>query len=126
MALWKIGGRDVDGFITSYICSVCGYRIRPRYLYSECPGCHVDMTITHGPHYNVSQCGDDWWHYELLADNKLMKVTVDDNEIFKDVIEVWTNDKEKKIRVKNVKDILHERSFSSFQITSYEKGQNNE
>lgn len=118
MPEWKIGGRDVDGFITSYMCPECGYRIKPSYILKSCPNCHLEMTPDFKPHYNIKGTGGDWYHYELINPEKLMKVVVNDEETFTNVVEVMTNDKEHKIRIRRANDIVHERSFSSFTITS--------
>ena len=118
MPEWKIGGRDVDGFIPSYMCPSCGYRIKPTYLLKSCPNCHLEMTPDFKPHYRIKVVGGDWYHYELINPERLMKVVINNEETFTKVIEVWTNDKLKKIRVKRANDIIHERSFSSFIITS--------
>lgn len=126
MPEWKIGGRDVDGFITSYMCPECGYRIKPTYILKSCPNCHLEMTPDFKPHYNIKGVGGDWYHYELINPEKLMKVVIDNKETFTDVISVMTNDKEHKIRIRKANDIVHERTFSSFTITSCGNGEVNE
>ena len=125
MPEWKIGGRDVDGFITSYMCPECGYRIKPTYILKSCPNCHLEMTPDVKPHYNIKGEGDNWYHYELINPERLMNVVINDDEIFTNVISVMTNDKEHKIRIRKANDVVHERNFSSFQITSYGKEETN-
>jgi transposase len=125
MPEWKIGGRDVDGFITSYMCPECGYRIKPSYILKSCPNCHLEMTPDVKPHYNIKGIGDDWYHYELINPERLMKVIIDNEETFTNVTDVWTNDKEHKIRIKRSHDNIYERSFSSFTITSHGKEETN-
>lgn len=125
MPEWKIGGRDVDGFITSYMCPECGYRIKPTYILKSCPNCHLEMTPDFKPHYNIKGAGGDWYHYELINPERLMKVVVDNEETFTNVVSVMTNDKEHKIRIRKANDIVHERSFSSFTITSHGKEETN-
>jgi hypothetical protein len=125
MPEWKIGGRDVDGFITSYMCPECGYRIKPSYILKSCPNCHLEMTPDVKPHYNIKGVGDDWYHYELINPERLMKVVVDNSVTFTGVTDVWTNDKLKKIRVRRANDITKECSFSSFTITSHGKEEAN-
>ena len=83
MPEWKIGGRDVDGFITSYMCPECGYRIKPTYILKSCPNCHLEMVSDVKPHYRIKGIGDDgWYHYELINPERLMKVVIDDKEAF--------------------------------------------
>lgn len=125
MPEWKVGGRDVDGFITSWKCPECGYRIGPKYMLETCPNCHINLVTERKPHYNIRGEKDGLYHYELIAPGKLMRVTINDDEIFTKVTDVWTNDKEHKIRIRRADGIIWERSFSSFSITSYGKEEAN-
>lgn len=124
MPEWKVGSRGVDGFITSWKCPECGYRIGPKYMLKTCPNCHLEMTPDVKPHYNIKGVDGNWYHYELINPERLMKVVIDNNETFTNVISVMTNDKEHKIRIRKANDVVHERTFSSFTITSCGKGEN--